>query len=284
MASIRERAGARAHAIRESRVVKGTEHTVRDGARVGVSVLIAAAIVLGGVRVAQGENFLNINGTSSNGGGTPSGEQATPTPSSAATGTPDGTPRPAGAMPSINTKDLLKSSWNDGKMQTYPRLGYVDAQGVQHPVLQEIDLGTLGPDVDTIAGIDLVGDIPTGAMVVSEPTSGPITETRVVFIKRTSLQVVQLNWALGGDSFQVIRHSGDGGDTALNNTALYHAENSARAHQKVIYIGDLKEFEARYGANEQALLQALLRAQEPAVPNAAIPTPDFVEPGQQGGQ
>lgn len=219
-------------------------------------------------------------GATATSGTTKSPDGAIPSINPTLSASPDLTPRPAGAMPSINLKDLLKSSWTDGKMQTYPRLLDVNKQ----PVLQEIDLGTLGPDVDTIFAIDFQGDIPTGAMVVSQPTNGPITETRVVGIKRTDLQVVQFAPALGGDSFQVIRHNGDGGDTALNNTALLHAEQSARVHEKVVFVGDFGLFEKQYSAKEQAFLNAILRAQEPAVPNAAIPTPDFVEPGQQGGQ
>jgi hypothetical protein len=203
--------------------------------------------------------------------------QISPNPSATAEATPAPTSRPAGEMPKVNPKDLLTSSWTDGKYQTFPRI-VMAGDNTEGRVLQEIDLGTLGPDVDTIAGIDFLGDIPTGAMVVYQPTEGPILETRVVFIKRADLETVQLQAALGGDRFDIWRTSQDGGDSALYATALFHAENTARAHQKVIFIGDLGLFEQQYGQQEQPLLNAIIRAQRPAVPAIGIQEPDFVQP------
>lgn len=162
--------------------------------------------------------------------------------------------------------------WVNGKYQTFPRL--VDAMG-NIAVLQQIDLGTLGPDADTIFGLDFEGDIPTGALVVHRP-AGEVLETRVVGIKRVDLETVQFRGAIGGDRFDVYQISKFGGDDALDRMARLHAQNTARAHQKVVYIGDLGLFQRQWGANEQEFLHAIIRAQRPS--QAGIPEPNFVFP------
>lgn len=171
--------------------------------------------------------------------------------------------------------------WGNGKYQTFPRI--VEQDGVQGRILQEIDLGTLGPDVDTIFGLDFRGDVPTGALVLHQP-AGEVLETRVVGIKRADLETVQFQAALGGDRFDVWRVSKFGGDATLDAMARLHAQNTARKHQKVVYIGDLGPFEDQWGQNEgsagSGFLPAIIRAQRPAKPDIGIPAPDFVQQRQ----
>lgn len=164
----------------------------------------------------------------------------------------------------------------NGKYQTFPRIvlhGGLLLPGMR--MMQEIDLGTLGPDVDTIFGIDFPGDIPTGALVIHKP-DGDVLETRVVGIKRTDLETVQLQPAFGGDRFDVYQMSKYGGDVALDAMARLHAKNTARKHQKVVYLGDLGAFETQWGANEGEFLKRIIRAQRPG--RAGISEPDFVNP------
>lgn len=162
-------------------------------------------------------------------------------------------------------------SFADGKYQTFPR--QVDRDGCL--TRQLIDLGTLGPDVDTIFGIDFAGDIKTGAFVIYQP-DGKVSETRVVGIKRADLETIQLQPALGGDRFDVYRLSEHGGDPALNRMAILHAINTARTHQKVIYVGDIGLFENEYGKNEREFLNSIIRAQRPE--RLDIIAPNFVSP------
>lgn len=163
--------------------------------------------------------------------------------------------------------------FDHGKYQTFPRL---ETEG-RGRVLQFIDIGTLGPDVDTIVGVDFLGDIPTGALAVHQPASA-VLETRVVFIKRIDLETVQLQGALGGDRFDVYRISEFGGDQALDEMARLHAANTAREHQKVVYLGDLGLFETQFGAQETQLLNRIIRAQRPGRPDLGISEPNFVNP------
>lgn len=164
--------------------------------------------------------------------------------------------------------------FEQGKYQTFPGLWLND-----QPVLQDIDLGTLGPDVDTLAGMDFAGDIPTGALVVSNPADGVVKETRVVFLKRIDLDYVQINKALRGDRFDMHKVSEFGIDNgALDAMARLHAKNTAHTHQKVVYLGDLGLFEKTYGAQEQPLLKRIIRAQRPGVPAAGIPDSNFSFP------
>lgn len=274
-------------------------------------VLIGGATGLGGLVVgAAGIRALDgvISGAAASAPTAP-GRTEAPTATPSPTETPEATPSPTAspsATPSAEAtkspdaaaavqrpasinwekpkpKEALKLRWTDGKYQTFPRLvfaaglpGVVEAQ-TEGFILQEIDLGTLGPDVDTIAGIDFLGDIPTGAAIVYQPTEGPILETRVVFIKRTDIETVQFHGALGGDRFDVYRASQRGGDHALDVTARLHAANTARKHQKVVYLGDLGLFEKQWGEGEKPLLNAIIRAQRPAAPAIGIQEPDFVQ-------
>lgn len=123
-------------------------------------------------------------------------------------------------------------AFGDGKYQTFPR--WEDEQ--EHFL---IDLGTLGPDVDTIFGLDFAGDLPTGFTIVHMPADGNVIETRVVGIKRTDLETVQFQNAKGGDRFDVFRMSEHGGDAALEAMGLLHAKNTARPWQKVVFVHDL---------------------------------------------
>ncbi|MCL5434969.1 MAG: hypothetical protein M1405_01125 [Patescibacteria group bacterium] len=238
------------------------------------------ALVVGGV----GSRFLEGSPSTSTAPAAPTGEPVlaptdapvTLAPSASASPDKSATQRPA----SINWEkpkpaEALRLGWTDGKYQTFPRI-IMAGDNTEGRVLQEIDLGTLGPDVDTIAGIDFPGDIPTGAAIVHQPTEGPILETRVVFIKRTDIETVQFHGALGGDRFDIYRASAHGGDKALDVTARLHAANTARKHQKVVYLGDLGLFEEQWGKGEQPLLNTMIRAQR--LSKAGIQEPDFVQP------
>lgn len=183
---------------------------------------------------------------------------------------------PEAAAARVTRKDTL--SWANGKYQTYPRLVMAANPTVEGTILQEIDLGTLGPDVDTIAGIDYPGKVPTNATIIHMPEDGVVLETRVVFIKRIDLPVVQLAPALGGDRFDVYRIADHGGDEALDAIARRHAQQSAREHQQVVYIGDLRLFQKQWGQGEAPLLRAMIRAQIPALDSLGIPRSDFVNP------
>lgn len=166
--------------------------------------------------------------------------------------------------------------YENGKYQTFPR-SFVKLGSIELPVYLNIDIGTLGPDVDTIFGIDFPGDIETGALVIHQPT-GKVTETRVVGIKRVDLETVQFEDALGGDRFDVYKISEFGGDSALDDMARKHAVNTAREHQKVVYIGDLGLFEKQWGGNEKDFLTTIIRAQRPGRIDLGIQEPDFVNP------
>lgn len=176
--------------------------------------------------------------------------------------------------------------FTNGKYQTFPRSevkvppvfvrpGLLNERTL--PVLHLIDIGTLGPDVDTIVGIDFPGDLPTGALEIHRP-DGEVKETRVVFIKRVDLETVQLEGALGGDRFDVLQISEFGGDKALDEMARKHAKNTARKHQKVVYLGDLGLFEKQWGANEKEFLSRIIRAQRPGNADLNLPEPNFVNP------
>lgn len=165
--------------------------------------------------------------------------------------------------------EAAATPWEAGKYQTFPRV----VVGGSLPLL-DVDLGTLGPDVDTIWGFDFPGIIPSGAFQVF--ASANPTETRVVGIKRVDLETVQFRDVLGGDRFDIYRVSAYGGDATLDAMARLHAMNTARKHQIVYYIGDLGLFETQYGAGEQTLLQRMIRAQRPA--RAGLPDADFVNP------
>lgn len=187
-----------------------------------------------------------------------------------------------GVLAASTLPDHLKNAeaasglpYENGKYQTFPRIVHPD----KTQLLQQIDIGTLGPDVDTIVGIDFQGDIPTNALTIYKP-SGEIMETRVVFIKRIDLETVQLQAALGGDRFDVYQISNYGGDQALDAMARLHAQNTARRHQKVVYLGDLGLFEKEWGDGEKPLLTRIIRAQRPAKPELGIQEPDFVNPRQ----
>lgn len=163
--------------------------------------------------------------------------------------------------------------WENGKYQTFPGLATKDGEVVyQYP-----DLGTLGPDVDTIFGFDFQGDIQTGALVIHRP-KGEVLETRIIGIKRVDLETVQFREVLQGDRFDVYQISKYGGDQALDKMARLHAQNTAREHQKVVYVGDLGLFEKQWGEQEKVLLNKIIRAQRPSRPDLGIQDPDFVNP------
>jgi len=169
--------------------------------------------------------------------------------------------------------------FEQGKYQTFPRQ-VVTIGNKDYQVMQLIDLGTLGPDVDTIFGIDFVGDIPTNALTFN-PT-GKVLETRVVGIKRVDLETVQFQKALGGDRFDEHKVSEWGGDKQLDERARQHAINTARTHQKVVYIGDLGLFQKQWGEQEKTFLNRIIRAERWTPgregPDLGIQKPNFVNP------
>lgn len=110
---------------------------------------------------------------------------------------------------------------------------------------------------------------------------GPVLETRVVFLKRTDVDYVQIHDAIGGDRFDMHKVSEYGIDnSALDNIARLHAKNTAHKHQKVVYIGDIGAFEKQFGAQERPLLNRIIRAQRPAMPEIGIPESNFAYPRQ----
>lgn len=244
---------------------------------------LAAAGGLGGLLAACGGGETTPPANTTSASENPNTTSTTEAPSSTTTAVkqekapaqtnPEGW-KPTNFLEKPNPSEALKTSFEHGKYQTFPRL--VDANDIntEAKILQDIDLGTLGPDVDTVAGIDFPGFIKSGAAVAFWPENGQPIETRVVFIKRTDLETVQIRAAIGGDRFDIYQASKDGGDHALDVTARMHAFNTARKHQVVYYLGDLGLFEKQWGANEQELLQRIIRAQRPS--RANIPDPDFV--------
>jgi len=175
----------------------------------------------------------------------------------------------------VSAENSKEFPWVNGKYQTFPR-SEVSFGGIEIPVLHKIDIGTLGPDVDAIFGIDFQGDIPTGALVLHMP-EGKVEETRVVGIKRVDLETVQFQKALGGDRFDVYQISKYGGDEALDEMARKHGMATAREHQKVVYVGDLGRFEKEWGKNEAEFLTKIIRAQRPELDTPKIVRPDFVQ-------
>jgi hypothetical protein len=197
--------------------------------------------------------------------------------------------KPTNFLAKPDAKEALQLPWANGRPHEFSRItlagaipGVVEA-GVQGFAVQDVDLGTLGPDVDTIAGIDFPGLIRSGAGVVHFPENGQPTETRVVFIKRTDVETAQLREILGGDAFELYQVSKFGTDHNLDVMARVHAFNTAREHQVVYYLGDLGQWLKQWGAGEPELVQRMFRAMRPSI--AGIPEPDFVNdriyvPGQ----
>ena len=161
------------------------------------------------------------------------------------------------------------TGWEDGKFQTIPR-GFVN----DDPVLHNVDIGHLGPDVDVIVALDVQGIVPFGGRKVFE---GPNpTETRFVIIVRTDVEYVQFRNILGGDEFHIFRISDHGGDEELSRQAYCHAVNTARLHQVVYDVQDWGSFLRQFGANEPALIDKIVLCQEPSMPGIGIPSCDFV--------
>lgn len=174
----------------------------------------------------------------------------------------------------LKTAEAAGIPWSNGMYQTFPEQ-YVCIDNVEHEVLQRVDIGALGPDVDTIFGLDFPGDIQTGALEVYRP-SGQVSETRVVGVRRADLDYVQFNGVRRGDRFDIYKVSEYGGDETLRQLLRAHAEQSAHTHQKVVLIGDLGLFETQYGVGESGFLKTIIRAQRPA--RAGIPESNFVNP------
>lgn len=166
--------------------------------------------------------------------------------------------------------------WINGKYQLYSRDFLREADGRYRSIFHQFDVGTLGPDVDTIVGVDFLGDLPTGFKVISSPPVGePVIETRVIFVKRTDLSYVQLNDSLSADVWDLWRVSEHGGDAMLGNMLEEHAKRSAHTHQKVVLIGDLGLAQTQW-PNEASFFRTIIRAQVP--PRLGIPESNFVAP------
>lgn len=174
-----------------------------------------------------------------------------------------------------SAEGLPMTPFEQGKILDYPRLFLGD-----QPVTQRVDLGTLGPDCDTIFGFDFAGDLKTDATIISRPASGvAVVETRIVGIKRTNLEYVQIEKVLGGDQFIMHKAKEFGiGDAELDAIARLHAKNTAHTHQKVVYIGDLGLFEKEWGAKERALLDRIIWAQRPGNASLGIKESNFSSP------
>lgn len=161
--------------------------------------------------------------------------------------------------------------WSNGMYQTFPELWAGNTQ-----IEQFIDLGRLGLDVDRMFGFDFLGNIPTGAEVIYEPKNGIATETRVVGLIRTDLETVQFRAVTRGDRFDMYRVSDYGNDAFLDQIARLHAQNTAHTHQKVVFIGDLGRFEREWGTGETELLNRIIWAQRPGMPEIGIQESNFV--------
>lgn len=175
-------------------------------------------------------------------------------------------------------KEEFRLPKENGKYRTFDRSEVV-INGQRATVLLQPDSGSLGPDHDTIFGLDLEGDVDTeGIEVISSPGAGKVLETRVVGIRRTDLPYVQFKDVLGGDAFDELTAKPFGGDEGLTARARHHAANSGHTHQKVVYMGDLGAFEKQFGENPRikAFLQRFIRAQVPA--RLGIPESNFVVP------
>lgn len=162
-----------------------------------------------------------------------------------------------------------RTGWEDGKFQTHPR-GLVN--GV--PVLNNVDIGHLGPDVDVIVAIDVPGIVPFGGRKVFEGTNP--TETRFVMIVRTDIAYVQFKNVLGGDEFHIYKISEHGGNTELSRQAYCHAVNTARQHQVVYDVQDWGAFLRQFGKNELPMIRKIVLCQIPAMPDLGIQACDFV--------
>jgi len=187
--------------------------------------------------------------------------------------------KPTNFLKKPDFNEALKLPWNNSKHQEFARP--IIAGQPEGSVLQLIDAGTLGPDVDTIFGIDFPGLLKTGATVVSFPEDGVVTETRVVGIKRTDLDYVQFQPSLGGDIFELYKVKDFGNDHNLDIMAQENAFRSAHTHQMVVYIGDLGKFQDQWGAQEQELLKGMIRAETPS--KAGLPLPNFI-PGREAAK
>lgn len=181
---------------------------------------------------------------------------------------------------SAQAQQAASVPWANGKYQTFPRHYLRESDADYRALVQRPDIGTLGPDVDTIFGMDFYGELATDATVVYRP-QGTALETRVVGIKRTDLSYVQFNDVLGGDQFDIYQVSKFGGDPTLDAMARAHAKNSAHDHQLVVYLGDLGLFQTQWGATkpkERDFLRTIIRAQVPArnsIPDLGIPRSNF---------
>lgn len=159
--------------------------------------------------------------------------------------------------------------WNNGMYETFQRV-----EGGRY---KTVDVGSLGPDVDQIIALDFEGDIPTGAHAVYAPEDpGDIRETRVVLLRRADINAIQFDTPLGGDKFDVFRVSEFGGDETLQAMGLAHAENTARTHQKVVYLGDFGLWQQQWGEGERPLLDRIVATQMPGNADLGIKEPNFV--------
>jgi hypothetical protein len=174
----------------------------------------------------------------------------------------------------INEAEAAGLRFADGKYQTFP---YQETE-TGEKVYQLIDWSPLGPDTDTLFGVDLPeGVFPATNVPPIYRVQNP-TQERYVFLARNNLQVLQLEPMRGGDRFDMYRADCYGGDRFLDRIARQHAFHSAREHQVVRYLGDIGLFEQQYGQQEQELLRSLIRAQLPPRPDLGIPEPDFAFP------
>lgn len=237
----------------------------------GASILVATGAIAGVARLLSNEG--KANGLSPEPGtSTTLGGSTTTSLTAAETLTNADNWRPTNFLKKPDFNEALKLPWANGKYETFPRI--VLPEQPEGSVLQMPDIGTLGPDVDTIFGIDFSGLLKTGATVVSFPEDGVVTETRVVGIKRTDVDYVQFQPCLGGDKFDLYKAGDFGNDHNLDIMAQKHAFRSAHTHQMVVYIGDLGMFEEQWGAQEQELLKGMIRAQTPS--KAGLPLPNFI--------
>lgn len=172
------------------------------------------------------------------------------------------------------TSDCVKYTslvpWGNSKFQTFPRLGLNGSAVLQYP-----DFSVLGPDVIALVAVDYPGILGTGFKILQDPPGA--YETRVGFVLQpnTNLDYVTLDGILGGDVFFLYKFLDYGSFADLDNMLECHLSRTARAHQRVVKIGDIGLAEQQW-PNERDFFYRITLCQFPGRPELGINECDFV--------